>query len=164
MLAQGQSYTAKRGRLAADVSTGLIFLNKRRICYLKICHFGIKTILRGRQLNSRHKRNSPSSPFLPRSRHKFTIVNVPPVPLLYQDKDNDSQTLKTAQLLSLEMAPAWDSLTNLTTQPLPSIVSFIYLPSPSLLLSEAETPFPLPCHLSTIYHRLLKMVYIKSQV
>ena len=30
MLAQGQSYSAKRGRLAADVSSGLIFLNQKK--------------------------------------------------------------------------------------------------------------------------------------
>ena len=30
MLAQGQSSSAKRGRLAADVSSGLIFLKKKK--------------------------------------------------------------------------------------------------------------------------------------
>ena len=30
MLAQGQSSTAKRGRLVADVSSGLIFLKKKK--------------------------------------------------------------------------------------------------------------------------------------
>ena len=31
MLAQGQSSSAKRGELAADVSTGLIFLKKQKL-------------------------------------------------------------------------------------------------------------------------------------
>ena len=44
MLAQGQSSSAKRGGLAADVNSGLIFLKKKRKTfeiYLKFYHQGV---------------------------------------------------------------------------------------------------------------------------
>ena len=34
MLAQGQSSSAKRGRLAVDVSSGLIFLKKKKVVFI----------------------------------------------------------------------------------------------------------------------------------
>ena len=37
MLAQGQSYSAKRGGLAADASSGLIFLKKKRLMQVQHC-------------------------------------------------------------------------------------------------------------------------------
>lgn len=129
-----------------------IHLKRIRMCHPKICLFGERIILSRRS----HRKNSLPCPFLAKAGYKFPFVKIPPPPApSHSRKKSGLLALGTALTRVCINIPYKNNLY------LPLVLS-IYLPSYNLPPLLAQTPLPLSCHFSTLYHLLLKW-YISPQ-